>query len=99
MVRINWTEQSRKDLKDIYDYISRDSKKYAKHQVVKLQSKTKLLKKAPKIGRVVTELDNSAYRELIEGNYRIIYKILGKDSIDILTVHHSAKDFSKEEVR
>lgn len=96
MVQINWTDQSRRDLKDIFDYISRDSKKYAKHQVVKLQTKTKLLKQSPKVGRIVPELDNPSYRELIEGHYRIIYKLVSVNKVDILTIHHSAKDFKKE---
>jgi mRNA-degrading endonuclease RelE of RelBE toxin-antitoxin system len=30
-------------------------------------------------------------RELILGNYRIIYRIISEERIDILTVHHSAK--------
>jgi plasmid stabilization system protein ParE len=30
MVEIRWLEEARDDLKDIYDYISRDSKRYAK---------------------------------------------------------------------
>ena len=27
-------------------------------------------------------------RELVEGNYRIIYKLVDKGRIDILTIHH-----------
>ena len=68
MVRIRWTDQSIRDLRDIYDFISRDSKKYAKHQVIRIQVKTKLLRKAPRAGRMVPEIADPAYRELIEGN-------------------------------
>lgn len=35
MVQINWTTQASNDLKDIFEYISRDSEAYAKRQVLK----------------------------------------------------------------
>jgi plasmid stabilization system protein ParE len=39
MVRINWTLQAKDDLKDIADYISKDSVVYAKRQVLKIKNK------------------------------------------------------------
>ena len=44
MVRINWTYQAKDDLKSIAEYISRDSKQYAKLQVIRLKNRTKILK-------------------------------------------------------
>ena len=99
MVRINWTFQARDDLRNIADYISRDSKRYAKLQVVRLKNKTHQLKSHIRIGRIVPEIDIENIRELIEGNYRIIYKIVSEKQIDILTVHHSARDLSKRKIK
>jgi plasmid stabilization system protein ParE len=31
-------------------------------------------------------------RELVEGNYRNIYKLVDKGRIDILTIHHRSRD-------
>ena len=45
MVKISWLKEARDDLKDIFDYISRDSKKYAKRQVDKIILRTQILKK------------------------------------------------------
>jgi len=42
----------------------------------------------------VTEISRENIRELIEGNYRIIYKIVAEDQIDILTIHHPARDLT-----
>lgn len=98
MVRISWTDQAKNDLRDIYDYISKDSKKYAKHQVIRIQVKTKLLKKSPKAGRVIPEIEDHNYRELIEGSYRIIYKILSDTAIDIIVIHHSARDLKRRRI-
>lgn len=98
MVRINWTRSAVEDLKSISDYISRDSLRFAKIQVVKLKSRTKVLKTNPNLGRAVPEFANEQYRELIEGNYRIIYKIVDKERIDILTIHHAARDLTGRQV-
>jgi addiction module RelE/StbE family toxin len=99
MVRINWTLQAKDDLKDIADYISKDSVVYAKRQALKIKNKTSILKTQIKAGKVVPEIENSDIREIIEGNYRIIYKIISKNRIDILTVHHSARDLRRREIK
>lgn len=95
MVQIRWTFLALEDLKEIFEFISRDSARYAKIQVVKIRARTKALKNYPQAGRTVPEYSNENFRELIEGNYRIIYKIVNKDQVDILTVHHAARDLSK----
>ena len=40
MVRIKWLKSAKLDLKDIYDYISHDSMRYAQLQIVKIQTNT-----------------------------------------------------------
>lgn len=67
MVRINWTEQSIKDLKNIYDFIAVDSRYYAKRQVLKIKTKTDLIKSFLEIGRVVPEFEDEKF-----GRYYLI---------------------------
>ena len=98
MVQIRWTRQSIKDLTDIFEYISIDSKKYAKRQIVRIKAGSQILKTNPRVGKLVPELTKSDFRELIEGNYRIIYKVLNDKHVDILTVHHSARDLSRRKI-
>jgi len=98
MVRINWTLQSKSDLKQIADYISLNSKKYAKLQVLKIKNKTHILRTYILIGKVVREIENENIRELIEGRYRIIYKVISKSQVDILTIHHTARDLSRRKI-
>ena len=95
MVRINWTIQAKSDLKSIADYIAKDSTQFAKLQVVKIRNRTQVLKSHIRVGRVVPEINKKNIRELIMGNYRIIYKIVTENQIDILTVYHSARDLSQ----
>ena len=99
MVRINWTVQAKDDLKGISDYISLDSKKYAKLQVLKIISRTQVLKSHLRIGKVVDEIQNQNIRELLLGRYRIIYKIITKSQIDILSIHHSARDLTQRNIK
>jgi addiction module RelE/StbE family toxin len=98
MVQINWTLQAKDDLKSIAEFIARDSVRYAKLQVVKIKARTGVLKSHPQAGKVVIEINDQKIRELIEGNYRIIYKIISKNRVDILTILHSARDLTKKEI-
>ena len=99
MVQINWTVQAKDDLKGISDYISLNSKKYAKLQVLKIISRTQVLKSHLRIGKVVDEIQNQNIRELLLGRYRIIYKIITKSQIDILSIHHSARDLTQRNIK
>ena len=98
MVQIRWTRQSIKALSDIFEYISIDSKTYAKRQIVRIKVRPQILRSNPMAGKVVPELPRGNYRELVEGNYRIIYKIVNDKQVDILTVHHSARDLSRRKI-
>jgi len=76
MVKIIWTQRSLTDLKSIAEYISQDSIKYASLTVERLINVTSYLETNPKIGRMVPELRRQdKIREIIFGNYIIIYKI------------------------
>lgn len=78
------------------EFISKDSPKYAVIQIKRIRERAKILKKQPFPGRIVPETQNESIRELIPGNYRIIYRIISNDRIDILTVHHSARLLKNE---
>ena len=46
--------------------------------------------KFPHSGRKVPDYDRDDVRELIEGSYRLVYRI-GVDHVDVLTVMHCAQ--------
>ena len=46
----------------------------------------------PRCGRIVPELGDPMFREVIYGNYRIVYRIIGADDVEILAVIHGARD-------
>ena len=92
MVEISWTELALQDLRDIFDYIAKDSVFYADRYIDKLIERVDQLESNPKSGRVVPEFGILTLRELIEGNYRIVYQINSSQSISIIRVHHSARE-------
>jgi plasmid stabilization system protein ParE len=51
------------------------------------------LNEYPLSGRVVSELARATIREVIDGTYRIVYRVT-PDAVEILTVVHAARDFS-----
>ena len=90
MVKVLWTDMARDDLKSIFEYISEDSSFYAKRFAEKLLVKVEVLAEFPKMGRIVPEFETHEIRELIEGNYRIVYKVFD-DRVDVLRIHHSSR--------
>ena len=73
--KIIWTEPAKNDLKYIFDFISGFSYKIADKTVEKIIEKTEIL--LVKGFKLVAQKDeiNPNYRRLIEGNYKIVYKI------------------------
>ncbi|MCW5910805.1 MAG: type II toxin-antitoxin system RelE/ParE family toxin [Cyclobacteriaceae bacterium] len=90
MVKILWSDLALEDLKAIHEYISKDSRFYADRFVSKLIDRVEQLENHPRSGRQVPEIGKEDVRELIEGNYRIIFRIKA-DHIGIARIHHSAR--------
>ncbi len=99
MVQIKWTFQAKEDLKGIAEYIALDSARYAKLQIARIKTRTQVLKTHIHIGKITPEINNPNIKELVEGNYRIIYKIKSENQITILTIHHSARDLTRKEIK
>jgi len=90
MVKVRWTDFAINNLVAIGDFIEQDSFFFAQRVVNYLFDSVKILEQHPRAGRVVPEFNNKTIRELIRGNYRIVYKTVSEQNIDIITVHHSA---------
>lgn len=91
MVKIVWTALAVEDLKTIHEFISKDSRVYADRFIDKIIKRVDQLEHFPRSGRIVPEFDTEHLRELIEGHYRIIYRIDTDEHIGIVRVHHSAR--------
>ena len=88
MAKIILSKTAKFDLKEIFDYIKRDSIKYALLEKKKIQEAIDKIPKHPLLGRVVPEFGNENLRELIFRNYRIIYEIISESRIHVIAIHH-----------
>ena len=88
-----WTIPAKLDLKEIHDYIARDSKYYAQKVSQDIVDKSEKLKYFPQIGRIVPEINNPNIRELIIYSYRLIYEVIS-DGVQILALIHSKRNFT-----
>lgn len=91
MVLINWTKVSIDDLKEIFEYISEDSIRYANLTVNKIYQGAQVISDNPYSGRIAPVFNKTLIRELIIDNYRIIYRIKSDNQVDILRVYHLAR--------
>jgi toxin ParE1/3/4 len=98
MVKVIWTVRSLKDLEEIGAYISKDSPNYARLTLEKLIETAKLIENNQLIGRIVLEVKQNDIREIITGNYRIIYQTIATEYAYILTVHHSSRLLSNNPI-
>lgn len=90
MARIIWSRPARDDLKAIVAYIAADSLAYAKSFELRLRQRVTRLEAFPESGRLVPEDSTSAYRELIVGNYRVIYRH-DEGIVTIVTIIHGTR--------
>jgi addiction module RelE/StbE family toxin len=90
MGEIIWSSQAEQDADEIYEYIAADSPRYAEMTLEKFLATVSRLASHPLSGRIVPEFNVSEIREVIVGNYRIVYRLKGED-VEIATIHHSAR--------
>ena len=92
MATVIWSERAISDSEGIYDYIARDSLLYAQHTIQNILKPTDRLQLFPNSRRSLPEPPHTLYRELITGNYRIIYRYdEAKDTVMIITVLHGSR--------
>ncbi len=90
MVDIEFHPIAKEDIKELYDYISRYSLKYADSFIEGLFDRIEDLKNFPEIGNKYPENEN--YRQLIYQNYRVLYKYNKEDDqIIIMIVIHCSR--------
>lgn len=93
-MRIRWSRRARGDLRDLKDYIAKDSPYFAKQVAEKIIAATEKLLDHSKLGRKVPEAEQDHIRELIFLNYRIIY-LIRPDHLYIVTIIHGNRDVTQ----
>lgn len=90
MATVRWTHRAQDDLRQIHDFIARDSARAAEALVERLLTAAERLASFPESGRIVPEFPGLGYREIIVSGYRVLYRIEG-DIVWIAAVVHGRR--------
>lgn len=93
-MQINWSEQSRNDLREIMAYVGINfGRRKAEEVLADIRSQVGLLKSHPELGQVFVKDNelNVTYRSLADKLNKIIYFIDG-EVINIVTVWQNRRD-------
>jgi len=97
-MEIEWSPLAIERVIEMAEYIALDKPNVAIQWAGDIFDSTEKLREHPKLGRIVPEIQEDEYRELIEGNYRIIY-LIGTSKISVLTVRHGKQRLSIKELK
>ena len=96
-MKVAWSETAARRLEEIRRYVALDSPRAARALVLRLVDRGASLSRLPARGRAVPELPESGLRELIEGNYRIVYRV-GAGVVEIVTVFEAHRLLPEEDL-
>ena len=96
MRRVEWTRSALADLVSIYEYIAKDSQRYALSVIDRLTKRTIQIGLFPFSGESVPEYRNQQIREAIEYSYRLINLLDDDDVVYVLAVIHGAKSLPEK---
>jgi plasmid stabilization system protein ParE len=96
-MKVSWSPLAIDRVSEIAEYIARDNPEAAKRWVDTIFEKVASLKSHPESCRVLPEISTRAIRELLYGNYRIVYLVEEK-RISILTVRHGKQILPVDEI-
>ncbi len=96
-MKVIWSPLAIDRASEIAEYISLDNPTAAKQWIDNIFENVLILQTNPKMGRKVPEINRNEIREIIFGNYRIIYRI-ETFNISILTIRHTKQILPVNEI-
>jgi len=97
-MKIIWSPLAVDRVSEIAAYIAQENLDAAENWVNMVFRKLEDLKSFPESGSIVPETENKSIRELIYGNYRLIYRLEEK-RISVLTIRHGKQILPVDEIK
>ena len=97
-MKIIWSPLALERVNEIADYIAEDDAQAARLFLIDIFGAVARLESFPNSGRVVPELKRPNIREIIFGNYRVVYRVEPK-RVSILTVRHGKQRLPLKEIK
>ncbi|MBI1325597.1 type II toxin-antitoxin system RelE/ParE family toxin [bacterium] len=95
MATLKWTLEAIERLKEIHEYIARDSPSAADSVIDGIFERTQLLRTHPRIGQRYEAVVDREVREILFGSFRIPYLVVDDANIEILGVFHGAMEIER----
>jgi len=92
VIELIWSPRALTDLEEIRTYIEADSPAWADLTIRRLVASVERLRLYPDSGRIVPERRLSEIREVVSGNFRIVYR-RKLNMIEVVTVFRGSRDF------
>jgi plasmid stabilization system protein ParE len=90
--KIKWTKRALADLYGIYEFIAKDSRRYAQIQIEDIQNAVLKLNQFPMMGHHLPEFTHLPYLEILVGNYRVLYRFdKEKKQVLIMSIVHGRR--------
>ena len=84
-MKLLWSQRAERDLVAIGRYVARDRPAAARRWVERLRRRAREAVDHPLLGRAPPENPRPDLRELVEGRYRIVYRV-SERAIEVVTV-------------
>jgi plasmid stabilization system protein ParE len=96
-VRVLWSPLALERVEEIARRIAEDRPRAAEAWVEEIFASVRRLEQFPESGRMVPEVRRADVREVIQGKYRVLYR-LESEQISVLTVRHSRQQTTPEDL-
>ena len=97
-MKITWSPLAVEQVRDIASYIALDKPSVAVQWAEKIFNSVERLSEFPNSGRIVPEINKNEIREIVNGNYRVIYKVKEKEIL-VLIVKSYRQILKENEVK
>ena len=95
MAQIIWSNPAIEDLHQLREFYSQFSEGYADRLIDKLIARADILINFPQSGRMAPQFKDGLTRELVSGDYSIIYRIQDADTVTISRIQNNSKPLTR----
>src|SRR4051794_3533677 len=93
--KLFWSSRAERDLTEIRRHIGERAPVAARRFLNRLRASVARLKRHPDIGSILEEANHPDIREILFGNYRIVYQHSGR-RVTVLTVLHGSRQLGPD---
>lgn len=95
MAQIIWSNPAIDDLQQLREFYTQFSEGYADRLISKLVERTDILLSFPQSGRMAPQFNDGLTRELVSGDYSIIYRVQDVSTVIIARIQHNARPLTR----